>query len=390
MTRRLLFSSPGIHAGVRDMALCPSIALGCLILATLFAGCSDAEPAAKATPAVASAAADALPDDATLQTKIDEVVDFTEARHMNAREHAAWQIVHGILAYRSLQIEVDGKLVSALDYLLKGGRLKGWELKPGDHGLEAVLEAGSKTGQGHEDQWAGYLSQVGMEWNDPIVVGNRTFKFGDLITQAQWDVYEGMEASWTLMALAGYFPSTTTWKAKDGQEWSVERVIAMEAKASLNESPCGGSHRMGGIALALNRHLADGGKLTGGWKAADDKVQECIRICRENQQPDGTFSVNYWIRPSTSPYAALKLTTTGHQLEFLTLAMSDAQLKEEWVTRAVFELCRLLRQTRDFSIECGGLYHTAHGLQLYRYRRFGARDATTPEIEPAPAPTASN
>ena len=66
---------------------------------------------------------------------------------MTAKDHAAWQIVHGILAYgRNLPLDVNGKTVSALDYLLDGGQLRGWNFKPGDHGLEAIVEAGSKTG----------------------------------------------------------------------------------------------------------------------------------------------------------------------------------------------------------------------------------------------------
>ena len=346
---------------------------GILVLA--IGGCSTNDSSVTASSASNHVQPVALPADTVLRDTIDEVLGFTQSRHMNSKDHAAWQIVHGILAFgRDLQIEADGKLVSALDYLLAGGQLKGWVLKPGDRGLEAVLEAGSKTGQGHEDQWAGYLSQCGLEWETPITVGDRTFKFGDLITQAQWDVYQGMEASWTLMALSAYIAPNTTWKAKDGNDWSIERLIAMEAAASLDDSPCGGSHRMGGIALALNRHLAEGGELTGGWKAADDKVQQCVRKCREFQQPDGTFSTNYWIRASTSPDASIKLGTTGHQLEFLALAMTDAQLSEPWVTRSVVVLCDLLKQTRTLPVECGGLYHTAHGLALYRFRRFGPRE----------------
>src|SRR5690606_15818795 len=85
-------------------------------------------------------------------------------------------------------------------------------------------------------------------------------------------------------------------------------------------------------------------------------------------------------RPSTSPDAALRLNTTGHQLEFLTLATSDAQLREPWIRRAVVELCNLLDQTREMPVECGGLYHAIHGLELYRLRMFGPRETE----EPAP------
>ena len=98
-------------------------------------------------------------------------------------------------------------------------------MRKGDHGLEAVLEAGSKTGQGHEDQWLGYLSQCGITPDEPIVVGGQTYKVRDLITQAQWDIYDGMEATWTLMAFSTYLPLDAEWTAKDGTKWNIERMV---------------------------------------------------------------------------------------------------------------------------------------------------------------------
>ena len=43
-------------------------------------------------------------------------------------------------------------------------------LGTGEKGLDTVLEAGSKTGQGHDDQWLGYMSQIGMPIDTPIAV----------------------------------------------------------------------------------------------------------------------------------------------------------------------------------------------------------------------------
>ena len=91
-----------------------------------------------------------------------------------------------------------------------------------------LLEAGSKTGEGHPDQWLGYLSQCGVQLDDPLVVGGKTYHVRDVLTQAQWDIYDGMEASWTLMAAITYLPLNDKWKAKDGSEWSIERIVKME------------------------------------------------------------------------------------------------------------------------------------------------------------------
>ena len=332
-----------------------------------------------------------LPSDDELRDRIDRVLDFTLAnRHLDTKDQAAWQIVHGALAYgRDFQVYHDGKLVPALDYLLGGGQLRGWTLRKGDHGLEAVLEAGSKTGQGHEDQWLGYLSQCGLSPEDPIIVGGETYTVGDLITQAQWDIYEGMEATWTLMALATYLPPDAEWTAKDGSTWTVERIVDMEADQNLDDSACGGTHRMYGLTVALARHQDAGHQPSGEpddpWTKAKAKIEGAIESARKYQQPDGSFSTNYFARPGTSPDIAARIGASGHMLEFLTVAVPDERIDEPWISRGVVHLLECLERTKDFDLECGALYHAVHGLDLYRTRRFGPRERTSPsdQIEPA-------
>ncbi|MBI3838603.1 MAG: ADP-ribosylation factor-directed GTPase activating protein isoform b [Planctomycetia bacterium] len=329
-----------------------------------------------------------LPSDDQLRDRLDQALEFTYTRrHLNTTDQAAWQIVHGALVFgRDFQIYHDGKLVSALEYLLAGGELRGWTFRKGDHGLTAIVEAGSKMGQGHPDQWLGYLSQSGLSPEGSIVVAGQTYKIQDLITQAQWDIYDGMEATWTLMAFSTYLPLDTEWTAKDGSKWNIQRIVRMEAEQDLAESACGGTHRMYGLTVAMNRYLAAGGKLSdnpdGTWEKAHKKIRDAVAACKEYQQPDGSFSTNYFSRPSTSADIAARISTTGHALEFLMVSLSDDELKEPWVTRAALHLVGCFEKTQRFDLECGALYHAAHGLDLYRARRFGARKLI-PSIEPA-------
>jgi len=314
-----------------------------------------------------------LKEDA-LRDEIDQVLALIAGRRLDVKTNAAWQIVHGVLGVnRDLLIEHDGKAVPALDYLLDGGAAQGWELRPGDHGLDSVVDPGSKTGQGHEDQWIGYLSLLNLPPDRPVVErrSGRTYRLIDLVTQAQWDIREGMEATWTLMALATYLPADAKWQASDGSQWSLERVAGMEADQSLGESACGGSHRLVGLVVARDRHLSSGGTLTGKWADVDHKIRDAVETARMYQHASGSFSTNYFERPGSSPDVGLQISTTGHTLEFLSYALSDEELNGAWVARAVARLCNLLRQTQDLPLECGGLYHTAHGLLLYRERRFG-------------------
>jgi hypothetical protein len=370
-----------IHRRALDLTLL----VVCVVLATI--GCS------KPAPKYAELK---IPGDDELRDRIDRAVDFAcKNRHMSTQDQAAWQVVHGALAYgRDLQIYHDGKLVGALDYLLGGGTMRGWTIRKGDHGVLAVQDPGSKTGQGHPDQWLGYLSQCGLTVDEPIVAEGQKYKISDLITQAQWDIYDGMEATWTLMAFSTYLPLDTQWTAKDGTTWTIPRIVEMETAQDINESACGGTHRMYALTIAVNRYRDGGGKFgddaDGIWEAAQKKIDDTVATAKEFQQPDGCFSTRYFVRPAHSSDIAVRLGTTGHILEFLTVALSDEELQEPWVTRAVVHLVECFEKTEKFDLECGALYHGAHALELYRARRFGPRDpATSPGSKESPVTTAA-
>jgi hypothetical protein len=376
------------------LALCPL---------ALLAGCSGESKSS----GIATAAASNLPNRDELRRQLDEVLDYTyENRHLNLREHAAWQIVHGTLAFkRQYKVERDGELVPVIDYLLGGGQMNGWSFEPGiildektgRRGLRSIVEQGSKTGQGHPDQWLGYLSDCDLKPEDTIKVGDSTYTIEDYVHQIEWDVPRNVEKeySWTLMALTTYRPTNYQWIASDGQQWTIEKLVRIEAEHDLNASACGGTHRLTGLTMALNRHLVQGGTLEGGWKPADQKIQEAIQTAQRYQNPDGSFSSNYFQRPGNSPDLAQKLGTTGHTLEFITLAATNQQFNQPWVERAAGKLCDLFRKTQQVPLECGALYHAANALVLYRERVFGERTfprsaESEGDVAPPITPTAAS
>jgi hypothetical protein len=176
------------------------------------------------------------------------------------------------------------------------------------------------------------------------------------------------------MGLTLYLPTDAKWVASDGKTWGIEQLLQEELNQDLPSSACGGTHRLIGITMALNQHVSQGGELTGVWKDTDAKVQNAIQQARAYQNPDGSFSTEYFFGPGVSPDLAQNLGTTGHVVEFLSLAMTEEQLQQAWVKRAVKYLCDLFHKTKGIDLECGALYHAAHGLVLYRERVFGRRD----------------
>ena len=338
------------------------------------AGCSG-----PATPPPA-----AVPERAQLCRRIDAVLaQARDGRRLDAAVNGAWQAVHGILAFgRDLPLAHDGAVSSALDYLLDGGRIAGWVLRPGTPGVVAVVEEGSTLGQGHPDQWLGYLSQCGvatagdglvggLPLTTKLVVGSREFSLADLFAQARHDIRPGQEASWTLMALAAYLPPDATWESGDGRRWTTEDVVRMEAESDIFGAACGGAHRLYGLAAAVTAYRTvhpEGPPPGSGWEQAEAVLEDCVDRARRFQQPDGSFSVHLFERPATSPDVFATLSATGHVFEVLALLLDDESLAEPWVTRAAERLVTLLERTSDVDAECGGLYHAVHGLALYRRR----------------------
>ena len=224
----------------------------------LLSGCKDASSVADETDIEppASSAPDAL------KKRIDDAIAYTAGqRLMNVRDQAAWQIVHGLEAFgRQLNIEVDGKPVCASIICSREIRSRAGRFGRAKNCPTAALafsccsRPGSKTGEGHPDQWLGYLSQCGdVKLDDEVVVGGKTYHVRDMLAQAQWDIYDGMEASWTLMAAATYLPLDATWTSKTGKDekdrqWSIERVVRMEAAQPLGVGGCYGSHRLYALA----------------------------------------------------------------------------------------------------------------------------------------------
>ena len=327
----------------------------------------------------ASKAATRTLDVNDLLALVEKTLEFNrDSRLLSVDRNAAWQVAHGAVAYgKDLKLVVEDQTLDALDYLFSGGEMRGWELTTGEilpstgrPSVNAYVEAGSYVGQGHVDQFLGYLSQTALPRTTQVVVGEQSLTIEDWARTAQYQVPNNpyREYSWTLIALTNFFPDELTWKGADGKDWTLEPIVEFEAKQDIGSSPCGGMHRLMGLAHSVRYWKKRGEGFRGGWALAQSTVQDAITKCRKYQNSDGTFSANYTVRPGTSSDLSTRIGTTGHTLEFLAYALEPQELKEEWVGRSVRRLCELLEVASEVELECGGLYHGLAGLRIYRER----------------------
>lgn len=358
-------------------------------------GCSGApadQPTALVQPA--SVTAPKRPPLDELREMIDHTLHHVEhERVMSLEQHAAWQLLHGVLAFgEKFEILADGQRVVAVDWVLDGKPMKGWTITPTSQGLRAEIEAG-KFGQGHDDQWLAILSQWNVPVTRPIRVAGKEYTLHDMLKRTMYDCYEGKESSWTIIALSKHLrPMDQKWIGTDKQEWTLERLVSMEAgpiydeeagQEVILEGACGGTHRLIGLSIALNNYRAQhpNAELAGGWLAASKRIEWAVQQAVETQLPTGAFSTAFFFRPSNSRNIDEHLAATGHILEFLSFALPKERLDDAWIQRAVVYLCGMLDRARHIDLECGALYHAAHGLVLYREKVFGPRpQGTRPDL----------
>ncbi len=320
-----------------------------------------------------------------LRVNLDKSIQLAlEGRVLSSTRNAAWQIMHGVLCFGSqLPLETpDRGTLSALDYALTGGQFEGWELSRGDKlsgldqpGVKARLEPGSFIGQGHVDQWIAIMAMAQIPIQTRVIVDGQSLTLTHWARQAQWDACSNplREYSWSLIALTQYFPNEPVWQTSDGQNWSWERMVEQEVLYDLTLSPCGGTHRLMGLVLALQGkqrlNLAD----SNAWRRAREIVDQAVDTIRTMQNSDGSLSSHYLVRPGTSSDLGATLGSSGHLLEFLSAELPPEQLSQAWVERAVARVCEIIQVTSSVDIDCGALYHAVRGLKLYREKRFAAK-----------------
>lgn len=353
-------------------------ALAAIASATLLTGCPLSIP--ESLPDAGETTGDEAVDSGSVADVVARTLDHERrTRGLSTMVNGAWQIFHGILAYgRDFEIDTPSGRIAAVDYFAAGGSCNGFRPQPGDSfenqrvGLRVEMQPLSKVGQGHRDQWLAVVAQAGLKLDASWLADDRDYLISDWLRQAEYDIplnFEG-EYSWTLIPLSIYKPTDHAWTARDGETYSTDLLLEAETapERDLAASVCGGTHRLIGVAYCVRKRRAEGAGMSGVWQAAQQFLDDAIEMARVNQNPDGSYSTSYLHRAGWCQDLGEMLGTTGHVLEFLSVAADLQTLRSDWVERSVRKLCEVLRQCRGIDLECGVLYHALHGLVEYQRR----------------------
>jgi hypothetical protein len=331
-----------------------------------------------------------------LRDRVDLALQHVRNRNL-LREHSFWTVFHGILGVgpESAMLfdnrAVKPERVKALDYICKGGELKGLQFVAiGPDQADVVTMPGSGTFQGHQDQFIAEMAQWGLPRETEFKIQGKTYTFEAFIRHSlmRASVKANQELSWAIIIIAQYYRTDIEWENQRGETLRFEDVVRYELKQPIKDSPvCGGTHRLFGLTWAYHLHMSRGGQKTEVWKDVEELTGQYRDLARKLQNKDGSFSTEYFRGPGNNQIdLTLRIHSTGHIFEWLALALSDQELRAPWMENAAHALCVMILQNRDQGLDGGALYHGTHGLEIYRNRVFGPTPHP-PTIPPYPKHT---
>ncbi|MCE9630919.1 MAG: hypothetical protein K8S94_09450 [Planctomycetia bacterium] len=310
-----------------------------------------------------------------LRSRIAQTLGVYQRRPLNTAQHTPWEVMHGFIAFGiPTQIRVGGPagdLVSAIGWSNMGGRCRGQVmLAAADDRIVALKGIGV---QGHSAQYLAILAQCRVAANSPLTVQGKAFTVADLIEEEKLSCKSKTELTFALIALAHYLPTDTTWKSRDGESWSLPRLVEEEIVQPIRGAPCGGTHRLFGLAYGCQRRLRATGQLDGPYLRADKYVRDYQNFALSKlQNRDGSFSTEWFkYHADREDDIDRKIQTTGHILEWLVSSLDQERLYEPRVVAAAEYLCGALASAPSREWKIGPLGHALHALNIYQERAWG-------------------
>lgn len=310
-------------------------------------------------------------------TKTDALTDLvqlaiteTSKRRLTAGVHTPWQVVHGILALRwDLKLLTNTGEIGAIEWIGGGATFEGqplWQVTP--YGGRGHPFTRPYAFEGHPTQFMGYMSMADIPLDYEFQADRGKITIRDIINDAKMQVRHGPEVTWTLWAISHYEEPDVQWINNVGEPWSIERLLKIQIDEPVLTGACGGTHGLFALCYARNMYISTGKPLRGVWLEADQKIKRYMLEAKTLQNHDGSFSTNHFRGPGYSEDFATRITASGHQLEWLLVALPQSRLSEPWIRKGIESVATDLLKNKHSSSDCGPLYHALHSLIVYRQR----------------------
>lgn len=284
-----------------------------------------------------------------------------------------WALMHAVLPFGvEAEVIAGNQRVNAIGWMCYNGVCARQRMfQPTQTGFRTNVGPGV---QGHEGQFLAILAQSRVKPDYPLKIGNRTYTINDLVRFEAATCREKSELTFKLIGLSYYLPQNQRWRDNRGQYWTLEKMLAEELAQPVNGAACGGSHRLMGLSFAVIERTREGLPITGVWSKAEQYLNDYIDYTMTLQNPDGSFSTEWFEGRGNKSDVERKVQTTGHMLEWLIYTLPDEHLRSPRIQLSMEYLLKTVGANPGYDWPIGPRGHALRAMSLYNQRVFGVEN----------------
>ncbi|MDB4743610.1 hypothetical protein OAF98_03920 [Planctomicrobium sp.] len=236
---------------------------------------------------------------------------------------------------------------------------------------------GAETGASyHHDHWLACVTEAGASLNTPVYgPSRRDDTLYDVVQESLRDFrLDEREVEWTAMAFGLWIAPTREWVGSGGREYSFDLIAERLLRGHKNLGVCSGTHRVYSLMLLL-RLDEEFDVLTDAMHAKVYAHMENVRdLIIASQFPDGSWPGNWpdgkdAVDNPIEEELYKKIISTGHQLEWLSIAPPALQPPEEQVRKAVDWIVEVTKSQTRAEIKQRFTFFSHVGVALANWRQ---------------------
>jgi hypothetical protein len=317
--------------------------------------------------------------------RVDKCLAYYLSHLETTVERSPWSVMHAMLPFGvEGEILVGNRKVNAIQWLSNNGTCRGQRLfTPMGRNFKANIGGGV---QGHEGQFLAMLAQSQVSAEYPMSVGQNRYTLADLVRYEMATCRERSELTFKLIGLSYYLDTSQVWTTDRRSRWNIEKLVQEELAQPINGAACGGVHRLMGLTFAVRQRQAEGRPIDGQFARADKFIKDFVKYAWQFQNPDGSFSTNWFESRGDDPKMERKIQTTGHILEWLAFTLPEEELHTPRFLKSLDFILSKIWDEREHKWPIGPRGHATRAVALFQQRTQGVqpgerREALAEEIQ---------
>lgn len=238
----------------------------------------------------------------------------------------------------------------------------------------------ARLGSGYQNKPSQFLALLAMSniLDDyEMKVDGMSYTIANLVDSEKSACRANANMALTLVGLAFYTHAKDQWRNDRHEMWSIEKMVASELNRPIDQGCSDATDWLLGLTSAVQLYAEDGVRFTPTIALAKKQILTYHEFVLSIQNEQGLWHPNFFLYKGTSDDLYGTLYASGHILRFLAYSLSDRELADPKIRKAVQSLAVKINQVpptanavtlTDRQLEA--LSVSLHALAIYNERAF--------------------